>query len=92
MLTEVAGYAGCQLSVTREVNRREGVTPQQWAEASWAQCLGMPFADLPVVLSEAALDDVRRRHLAAAAELADGWAADGGIVEPYDMLWVVAQV
>ena len=89
-LLEAAGYSRSQLETSHEANVRLGQTPEQWAESGWRQCLSMPFADLPSLLSPEELEEMKARYIASAAQLAAGFATAEGIVEPYRMLWVLA--
>lgn len=89
-MLQAAGYALCELESSHEVNIRAGTTPQQWAAAGWEQCLGMPFADLTVLLPLGEVEAMREEYLSEATQLAEGFVAGEGIAEPYVMLWVVA--
>lgn len=88
-LLQAAGYSDCLVAYSAETNLRAGQTPQDWAAAGWEQCVNMPFADLPALLTAEELEAMRQEYLVAAARLAEGFATPEGIAEPYTMLWVV---
>lgn len=87
-----AGFAVCDVDVSEELAPRRGRPPAEWAAAGWAQCRGLPFADLEAVLDQKAVEQLRMEYLAEAEAVGARFVTEAGdVAEPFHMLWVVAR-
>ncbi len=76
---------------TEEVKVSPNTTPAQFAENMFRMMERFPAAPLSQLLTHQQVEELRANYMAVAVPQAEGLPQqDGGIVNPYVMLWAVA--